>query len=114
MLGKILAAAALGAVLGTGACTPPPGPVLDKKFGDGTWGAGSKVWPGTYRTANTGPHEGRAQCEWTVSKESNSGTVTLRSHDPGEKVQSVYLADGDVITTRLCGTWGWVTSKNLT
>jgi hypothetical protein len=93
------------------ACAPSP---LDHTFGDGSFTVGEDIAPGTYITANTGPHTEAVQCEWTVSKESNRGVVTLRSGETGDKVQQVYLAGGDVITTAHCGIWAWESSENLT
>lgn len=90
------------------------GPVLDRSFGDGKYVVGDQIAAGTYKTANSGPHTATVQCEWTVAKASNEGTVTLRSHDTDNQLQQVYLAGGDVITSHNCGVWAWASSRNLT
>jgi hypothetical protein len=90
------------------------GPVLERAVGDGRWSVGEQIANGTWRAANTGPHTDAVQCEWTVSKKSNQGAVTLRSHDTDNKVQEVFLADGDVFDTHNCGLWAWVSTDNLT
>lgn len=104
-------AGAVVAVVLVAACAPPQ---LDKEFGDGTYTTGKDIFVGTYETANSGPHSGDAQCEWTVRKPSNSGTVLLRSVDPDNKIQTVYIGPDESITTSLCGTWVWKSRENLT
>ena len=85
-----------------------------REFGDGTYVAGKDIPSGTWVTANTGPHSGDAQCEWTVAKPSGSGTVLLRSHDPGETIQRVYIGPDEEFKTSLCGTWVFESKKNTT
>lgn len=109
MNSKAIAALAAGLVLA--ACSPAP---LKNSVGDGSWEAGEDIRPGTWTTANAGPHNRSVKCEWTVVKKSNTGTVLVRGVDTGEKVQTVYVEYGEVLKTANCGTWGWLDRKNLT
>ena len=105
------AVVAVALTLASAACAPPP---LKQQFGDGTFTTDEDIVVGTYETANTGPHSGTAQCEWTVRKPSGSGTVLLRSVNPDSTIQTVYIGPDESITTSLCGTWVWKSRENLT
>lgn len=111
----VLASAVVAAGLTLTNSCAPPNPVMSREFGDGTWNAGEQIRPGTYRTANVGPHEPGKPCTWTVTKESNKGKVLLKDNgDTGEKIQEAYVDAGEVIFSNNCGTWGWVSRSNET
>jgi hypothetical protein len=118
MLKRIVGAALAGVALSImtlGGCDVKKNdPLMDLKTGDGTHEVGKEIAPGTWVTANAGPHTANAQCEWYVEKKSAQGRVTLRSHEPGNTIQKVYLANGDIFHTHRCGTWARTSVKNQT
>lgn len=115
MIKKVLALVAV-AVLVAG-CPSPKNPIQKlTSVGDGRWtvGTNGQLRIGTWYAANTGPHTPQVRCEWTVTKESHEGTVDVRSADTDNKVQQVFLGNEDIFEAHNCGTWAWLTDKNLT